>query len=304
MRDRAALVAAVLVLFGGMSVWALVAERGEPSLASVRLRPPAPQIGEPIAADAAVAAPDRAVLASAMLGGLPLVRVLTRASVPVHAIVVPGRDAIAARDRMRAVAGAERVPVVVGDGWSTRAHADAAATTGDSPEAIVRRAAALDVDAWLAPRIASLAPASQPSTPEGARVVPGERWSIVRDSQIDAWLPEVAIALLPASDPAFAPAWLAFGNWEGCPDPTVHVAMLMRWRDGFGAEVVAIGEDAIELRVARPPSDAEAALAIAREHAAYAPSLLAGERSVEALAGELLGAPSWTFRWPRRATTH
>lgn len=298
MKERAALVGAVLVLFGGLGVWAFVAERPERPPELSLSRPPSPPIG--VAARADEGGPERQLLERAMLGGIPRLRLFARSGVPVFGIVGPGREAVALRDRIRS-AGGDRVPVIVGDAWAVDAHATAIATTGDRPEAIVRRAASLDAEAWLRTR-ARAAQAQEGTWPDDAseRVLP-ERYGVVRDRQRDLVLPEVAIALLPAGDPVEAPAWLAFGNWDGCPEPTVHVAVLTRWRDRWGAEVVAIGEDRIELRVARPPTNRDGAMALAREHAAYAPALAGGgTRTIAALAAARLGARSWSFRWPRR----
>lgn len=292
------LITAVLVLFGGLSMWALVAGRGpQPDPTLLLMRPPAPPMG--VAARADEGGPERELLEAAMLGGVPRLRLFERNGIGTFGIVVTGRDAVPVRDRIRA-AGGDRVPVILGDGWAVEAHAQATATTGDAPEAIVRRATAFDAEAWLRARATS-AHAIEGSWPEDVVGPARERYAVTRDRRIDVALPEVAIAMLPIRDPVEAPAWLAFGNWDGCPDPTVHVAVLSRWRDRWGAEVVAIGEDRIELRVARPPSDREAAMALAREHAAYAPALLAGgARTIAALAAERLGARSWSFRWPRR----
>lgn len=297
MKERAALIAAVLVLFGGLGAWALVAERAPADPDLSLSRPPAPPIGVAVRADEA--GPERQLLERAMLGGVPRLRLFARNGEPVFGILSPGRDALALRDRIRS-AGSERVPVIVGDAWAVDAHAAAIATTGDPPDAIVRRARGFDAEAWLRAR-AQVVRAQEGAWPEDAsEPTTQERYGVVRDRRWERVLPEVAIALLPIADPAEAPASLAFGNWAGCPEPTVHVAVLTRWRERWGAEVIAIGEDRIELRVARPPDAPEAALALAREHAAYAPALIGGgTRTLAALAAERLGARSWSFRWPR-----
>jgi hypothetical protein len=298
-RERALLVAAVVALLGGLGMWALVSGREHPDDALARFRPTSPPIGSPVVGDAPSASDARQVLAHAKLGGIPLTRMVQRSGTPIHGITVPGRDAIAVWERLVAQAPARGLwPVLLGDAWSVRQHAEAVATTIDPPAAIVRRARALDVEAWLRER-GERAAAREGTWPEDAAPNDVERYAIVRDAR-DLPLPEVAIAFVPSRDSIEAPAWLAFGNWHECPEPTVHVAMLARWRERWGAEPVAIGPDSIELRVSRPPSDREAAMAVAREHVAYAPSLVrGGSRSIADLAAERLGARSWTFRWPR-----
>lgn len=299
MRERAVLIVAVIVLFAGLGVWATVADHDRPDEALLATRPPSPPIGEPVASGDEAAADARRALEGAMLGGVPVQRLFARASRPVHGIVVSGRDALGVWERLREGAGERAMwPVIVGDGWDLRAHLDAAAATLEPPERTVARARALDVEAWLADRIAAGAPA-EGDWPEEVPA-PVERYRVLRDPQIDLPRPEVAVALVPASTSSEAPAWLAFGNWRGCPEPRVHVAVLSRWRERFGAEVVTIGRDTIELRVARPPADRESALALAREQIAYAPALLEdGARSIAEIAASRIGAPVWSFRWPR-----
>ncbi|UJR82269.1 Hypothetical protein I5071_43340 [Sandaracinus amylolyticus] len=292
---------AVAALFGGLGVWAMVARRDRPDeeVAAVIARPPAPPIGEPIAADDATAATERRALEQAMLGGLPLVRVVERGDTGVLGLVLAGRDALGAWERLsEGVAESGRWPVVLGDGWAVRAHDEATRSTGDAPDAIVRRARTFDLDAWIATRLATSRPREGDWPEEIPEPVP-VRSRVVRDA-LDLPVPEVAVALVPTRDPAEVPAWLAFGNWAGCPEPTVHVAMLTRWRERYGAEVVALGADVIELRVARPPADREAAMALAREQIAYAPDLLAdGTRSIAQIAASRIGAPTWTLQWAR-----
>lgn len=295
------LVVAVLVLFGGLGVWATVARRDRAEHVQGRVaRLPAPPIGEVVPSTEPSAATERRALERSMFGGLPLVRVARRGDVAILALVLGGRDALGAWERLReGVDESGRWPVVLGDGWAVHAHAEAVRTTSDTPESIVRRARALDLDAWVASRLEVLRPRDGEWPSELGTPAP-TRSRVVRDA-LDLPLPEVAVALVPARDPSEVPAWLAFGNWAGCPEPAVHVAMLARWHERFGAEVVAIGQDTIELRVTRPPADREAATALAREQVAYAPELLAGgARSVAEIAASRIGAPGWSLRWPRR----
>ncbi len=64
---------------------------------------------------------------------------------------------------------------------------------------------------------------------------------------------KVYIALLPTAENAAAPAWLKWGNWNGCPPPDYHVAVVRRWREKYGAEIVGMSGDVLNLRVSRLP---------------------------------------------------
>jgi hypothetical protein len=81
--------------------------------------------------------------------------------------------------------------------------------------------------------------------------------------------PIVRIALIPTDDPCAIPAYMHYGNWNDCPSPAYHVAALRSWRDRYGAELVGLNADTLNLRVSRKPPTREEALALAREQYFY-----------------------------------
>jgi Domain of unknown function (DUF4253) len=118
------------------------------------------------------------------------------------------------------------------------------------------------------------------------------------DPATGAPYPRVALALLPACEPWQAPVRLRFGGFNECPSPAQHGAMLRHWQARHGAEPEALSHDTLELRVARPPADPAAALALAREQAAYCAELAApGPEALGRLAASLQGATVWRFWW-------
>ncbi|MDQ3031846.1 MAG: hypothetical protein M3Y87_05465, partial [Myxococcota bacterium] len=78
MNERAFLVAAVVVLFGGLGVWATVADRDRVDEALLLTRPPAPRIGSVVPSGDERAAAARRALGGAMLGDVPLLRLFSR----------------------------------------------------------------------------------------------------------------------------------------------------------------------------------------------------------------------------------
>jgi hypothetical protein len=303
--ERILLVIGIILLVGGLGVWGIVADRHHPTLArSQRVAPP-PNTEDLVGTHDGVAPEVQALLERTMLSSARIVRLFDRASTPIYGIVVPGRDAIEVSDRLRRVENASHSPLLLGDGWDLRAHDDATRATTDPPHAIIERARDFDLDAWIVGRLAGVARElrTEPTetwTPHGDD---RERFRLVRDSALDLPRPSLTIALVPTRSSVETPAWLAFGNWRGCPEPTVHVAMLTRWQERYGAEVIGIGSDTIELRVQRPPTERDSAIALAREHVAYAPSLLAGgTRSIDDIAESIAGARVWSFRFRRSAT--
>ncbi|UPK00766.1 DUF4253 domain-containing protein [Bradyrhizobium sp. 170] len=108
----------------------------------------------------------------------------------------------------------------------------------------------------------------------------------------------VQIALIPTDDPAAIPAYLHWGDWNDCPSPAYHVAALRAWRAQYGAELVGIDGDTMNLRVLRKPVTREEALDLARVQYAYCNDIIdQGVGSYRALAAELMAHNWWFFWW-------
>ncbi len=109
---------------------------------------------------------------------------------------------------------------------------------------------------------------------------------------------QVHILLIPARSGWEVPAYLRYGNWNGCPPAEYHVAALREWHARFGAELVGLSGDTMNLRVARPPEDRTAAMALARDQYRYCPDLVEqGAESLSALAAGLMHEKWWFFWW-------
>jgi hypothetical protein len=124
--------------------------------------------------------------------------------------------------------------------------------------------------------------------------VPG--LSVTRD--MGRTLEKVHVALIPTDDSTTIPAHLRWGGWNACPHPEYHVAALRAWRDRFGAELVGLGFDRMDLRVARPPQSRAQALDLAHEHYVYCSDIVDQSLgTLSALAALLLGGEWWSFWW-------
>lgn len=109
---------------------------------------------------------------------------------------------------------------------------------------------------------------------------------------------KTVILILPTRDGSEVPALLRYGNWNACPPPEYHVAALASWRERYGAELVGMSGDAINLRVSRRPQSREEALALAREHYLYCNDTVdQGTRTLSALAAMLMESDWWFFWW-------
>jgi hypothetical protein len=110
--------------------------------------------------------------------------------------------------------------------------------------------------------------------------------------------PTAHIALIPTDDPTAIPAYMQWGNWNACPPPAYHVAALRAWRDRYGAELVGLAADVINLRVSRRPATREEALELAREQYVYCNDIIdQGVGSYRALAAGLMASDWWFFWW-------
>jgi hypothetical protein len=95
---------------------------------------------------------------------------------------------------------------------------------------------------------------------------------------------------------------LTVTGWSGpanVTDDTGRISAVLRsWEDRFGARLVAVGFDTLQVSVAAPPPSPEQALRVAAEHAAMCPHLIVeAAGSLTAYATAITGAATWHFRW-------
>ncbi|MFC5744917.1 DUF4253 domain-containing protein [Actinomadura rugatobispora] len=110
-----------------------------------------------------------------------------------------------------------------------------------------------------------------------------------------SWL----LGLVPAGRGADT---LTLAGWDGPVNHTGYTqelsAVVRSWEERFGARVVAVGFDTLDLSVAAPPVTFEHALNVAAEHHAFCPdNVWQGSGSLEEYAKGLVGADRWTFWW-------
>lgn len=108
----------------------------------------------------------------------------------------------------------------------------------------------------------------------------------------------VTIALVPAAGGWEVPALLAWSGAEGLEiSGPEHLSVLHLWHEVYGAELVAMGLEQLELLVERPPEDARGAFELAVQQYAYCPPLMDNlVPAIGALAATLLGR-HWLFDW-------
>ena len=122
--------------------------------------------------------------------------------------------------------------------------------------------------------------------------------SVAYDVMTGKPLASVNIVLLPTDDGTEAPAYLRWGNWNDNPPPEHHVAALRSWRERYGAELVGLSFDVMNIRVANKPSTREEALDLAREHYDYCYDIVdQGSGTLSPLAASLKAHEWWYFWW-------
>ena len=197
-----------------------------------------------------------------------------------------GRDAVAAWERAKGEGLG--VPLIVVD-----APQDGRWELSHSPQEILAEA-----DTITDPL--PLLPLNRKAKPWPEDVVPNMGPSIVQtyeNGQMQ-FRPEIHIVFVPARDATEIPAYLGLGGWNACPPAENMVAALRQWQKDYGAELVAIGRDTMELRVARRPATREEALRLARQQALFCSDVVEDtDDMLEELAASLMISDWWFFWW-------
>lgn len=109
---------------------------------------------------------------------------------------------------------------------------------------------------------------------------------------------DIFIAFLPIEHSWRAAQSRGFGGFNSCPYPVEHAAVHREWFERFGAEVVTITRDMVEMRVTKPPTTWREAFELAEDQELYAEFDQMEELcTTESLAASLLNAPCWSFWW-------
>ncbi len=134
--------------------------------------------------------------------------------------------------------------------------------------------------------------------PEDEELQPQLEPSILRDALTGSLIEKAHILLIPCEYGHEVPAYLNFGAWNWCPPPEHHVAALRDWNRLYGAELVSLGGDIVELKTAKRPVLSTECLALAREQFDYCSDVLdQGHETLSGLAAVLKEADWWHFWW-------
>lgn len=170
-----------------------------------------------------------------------------------------------------------------------------------SPDNVIKDAARLDPSVWLKSQIASSVPTGGPepdfSDDPGHAIEPDESAVLSRARRIERG--PFFMIFLPTTSPWEAFAYLEYGGWNSYPYPHEHVAITKHWYDTYGAELMIVTRDVIEMHVAIPPTDDAACRQLAMEQFGYTAGDLVyqGYESFGLLARTLKARHHWYFWW-------
>jgi Domain of unknown function (DUF4253) len=200
---------------------------------------------------------------------------------------VSGEEAMAAFESARTEGNG--VPVIIGgDERMVQSLADMMSYRKSTPDEYLRKAEA------------NPNPYSAKSSPKMPQIWPrvgpfdNERNPFSIHLHPEGFKPIVTLAYIPAQSSADIPAYLKLGSWNAVPEAEVFVSLLRKWRRDYGAELVALSTDTMDIRVTRRPVTQQEALVIAREHAKFCPST---EVTLAERAAELMQLDWWHFWW-------
>jgi hypothetical protein len=129
-------------------------------------------------------------------------------------------------------------------------------------------------------------------------VAPSLGLTVAEDVMTGSPWPKVYIAVLPTKENAAAPAFLNWGGWNDCPAPDYQVAALRSWHERYGATVVGMSGDVMNIQVTRKPNTREEAMALAREHYEHCYDIVdQGVETLSNLAAGLMVEDWWYFWW-------
>jgi len=237
-------------------------------------------------------------------------------TLPFQRHAVPGDRVFAAWQQLR-VAG-DGYPIIVGDDESLARLAEGLAFDDRESGEILEAAAALQMPEAMAARrrqehdeaVDYLRSVGQEPDGEEMDEPPTGDWPAhAPELGVDGPLLAIGvlaqrpldranILVIPAASGPEVPAHLRYGNWNECPRAEYHVALLRSWHERYGAELVSMGADTVELRVKRRPASREEALALAREHYAYCNETVdQGTQGLATRAANLMRSDWWFFWW-------
>lgn len=218
----------------------------------------------------------------------------------VYSLAVAGKDAVATWRRLRqATPPLGYWPVILGEPKRVERVCEVFGTErAENPDEAIRLAKETDVQEFF--RGQAKQSSGQHSHGDWPKKLEGmPDFTLPRKIlERDKFHESVVIGLVPAQHSWEVPAVLSFGGWNDCPHPKDQSAVLRYWGEIYGAELVGLSGDVMELEVVRKPSSKEEALKLAQEQYWFCYDIVEqGVQTIENLAGGLMVSNIWYFWW-------
>jgi len=238
---------------------------------------------------------------AAWFGRTAMARPVISSPTPYPLVTIPGDQALATWERLRREG--KGWPVVVGDDEALAMIAENfEGEAGPGPGAALAAAAKIVLPADLERHFTEEygVEAEVPEQGDWPEITDhsGSGLTVASDILTGKPFERVHILLLPIKDGSEAPAYLRWGGWNACPSAALHVAVLRSWKQRYGAELVGLSGDVIDLRVTKRPATRAEAMALAREQYLYCSDIVdQGTTSLPPLAASLMASDWWFFWW-------
>lgn len=107
------------------------------------------------------------------------------------------------------------------------------------------------------------------------------------------------LGLVETDRPSDVPALVGWAGMISTTDEVAAISAVLRsWEERFGAVLISLGFDSLELSVAAPPRTRDRSLAVAAEHRAFCLANFTGQPgSIREYAEAITGRRLWRFRW-------
>ena len=107
--------------------------------------------------------------------------------------------------------------------------------------------------------------------------------------------PNTYVVKVPETEPWKVWAYLPFGSWNSCHEPSIHMAIAKYWYEKYGAILAAINFNSVSYVLPQP---ANAPKEAAMEMYAYCPELIeTGWENFASLAEAIKNSTIWNFAW-------
>jgi hypothetical protein len=230
----------------------------------------------------------------------------------IFGIIVPGERAFTTWIRLHEyVAQTNRWPLIMGDPeepWSDRFLMKEDSKT--SVQDILDRAEQVDIDKWVADAVNSdpeqfIVPPDKKGKGFGRKYTVDDPEALedsigthrVEPEALARPLPQALIGLFPVTEGWKVPAAMKWGGRSDCPAPEIHCAVLKDWGEKYGAELVGITGNVLEVIVDHTPETREEAFEVAKLHYAYNEQGWYQVFGFEDLAYHIYISQVWNFWW-------